>query len=253
MTGVQTCALPISKKQLSATNRKKASQATGLIDDAADAPRPRTNALPDVEVAPSRGAVKNAAGGLADAGVGTGNVSRKTGTALSKDKLKNAKKSSPSLSKNQQKMQSQTVGSTLSENIKNQTEKKEFSVNMKKTANPESFSTKINCNDTTRVGRWMSEGEYEKMEKTKRVQMSDGNKVHVANPADINAFGKQAPKGSIYVEFNVPSNTIFPGGKPEWGIIAGPNSLNDKLNRKKGLPPITEMPRAENIEIKGRK
>ena len=108
-----------SKKQLSATNRKKASQATGLIDDAADkAPRPRTNALPDIEVTPSRGAVKNAAGGLADAGVGTGNVDRKsnTATALSKDKLKNAKKSSPSLSKNQQKIQSQTVGSTLSGN-----------------------------------------------------------------------------------------------------------------------------------------
>ena len=103
-----------SKKQLSATNRKKASQATGLIDDAADAtPRPRTNALPDVEVTPSRGAVKNAAGELSDAGAGTGNVSRKTGTALSKDKLKNAKKSSPSLSKNQQKMQSQTVKNYL--------------------------------------------------------------------------------------------------------------------------------------------
>ena len=101
-----------SKKQLSATNRKKASQATGLIDDAADAtPRPRTNALPDVEVIPSRGAVKNAAGGLADAGAGTGNVGGKsnTATALSKDKLKNAKKSSPNLSKNQQKMQNQTV------------------------------------------------------------------------------------------------------------------------------------------------
>ena len=101
-----------SKKQLSATNRKKASQATGLIDDAADAPRPRTNALPDVEVTPSRGAVKSAASGLADAGAGTGNIGRKsttttaTTTALSKDKLKNAKKSSPSLSKNQQKMQS---------------------------------------------------------------------------------------------------------------------------------------------------
>ncbi len=104
-----------SKKQLSATNRKKASQATGLIDDAADAPRPRTNALPDVEVTPSRGAVKNAANELADAGVGTGNVGKKSNTtALSKDKLKNAKKSSTGLSKNQQKMQSQTVGSTLS-------------------------------------------------------------------------------------------------------------------------------------------
>ena len=64
---------------------------------------------------PSRGAVKNAAG-LADAGVGTGNVGRKSNATivLSKDKLKNAKKSSPSISKNQQKMQNQTVGSTLS-------------------------------------------------------------------------------------------------------------------------------------------
>ena len=76
-------------------------------------PRPRTNTLPDVEVAPSRGAVKNAAGGLADTGVGTGNVSRKTGTLAGNTNLK---KGSPSLSKNQQKMQSQTVGSTLSGN-----------------------------------------------------------------------------------------------------------------------------------------
>jgi len=76
-------------------------------------PRPRTNILPDVEVAPSRGAVKNAAGGLADTGVGTGNVSRKTGTLAGNTNLK---KGSPSLSKNQQKMQSQTVGSTLSWN-----------------------------------------------------------------------------------------------------------------------------------------
>ena len=71
-----------------------------------------------MEVTPSRGTVKNATSGLADAGAGTGNVGRKsnTTTVLSKDKLKNAKKSSPSLSKNQQKMQSQTVGSALSSN-----------------------------------------------------------------------------------------------------------------------------------------
>jgi len=42
--------------------------------------------------------------------------------------------------------------------------------------------------------------------------MSGDNKVHVANPADIDAFGKQAPKGSLYVEFDVSSNTISPGG-----------------------------------------
>ncbi len=105
----------------------------------------------------------------------------------------------------------------------------------------------------TRVGRWMSEGEYNKMYKTKQVQMSDDNKVHVANPADFYAYYKQAAKGSIYVEFDVPSNTIFPGGNEKWGIIAGPGSYNDRINTRKGLPPIKEMPKAINIEIKGRK
>ena len=108
-----------------------------------------------------------------------------------------------------------------------------------------------NGTGTTRVGRWMSQDEYDKMVKTGKVQMSGDNKVHVANPADINAFEKQAPKGSIYVEFDVPSNTISKGGTDGWGIINGPGSLLDRLNAKKGLPRITEMPDATNISIKG--
>ena len=103
--------------------------------------------------------------------------------------------------------------------------------------------------NTTRVGRWMSQDEYNKMVASGKVQMSGDNKVHVANPADINAFGKQAPKGSIYVEFDVPSNTISKGGTDGWGIINGPGSLLDRLNAKKGLPRITEMPNATNITI----
>ena len=134
-----------SKKQLSATNRKKASQATGLIDDAADAPRPRTNALPDVEVTPSRGAVKNVAGGLADAGVGTGNIGKKstTTTALSKDKLKNAKKSSTDgVSKNQRKIQSQTVESKISKNEKRKGKEHNLSNNV-------DLNTKSNAQTTS--------------------------------------------------------------------------------------------------------
>ncbi len=107
--------------------------------------------------------------------------------------------------------------------------------------------------DTTRVGRWMSQGEYDKMVASGKVQMSEDNKVHVANPAEINAFRKQAPKGSIYVEFDVPGNTISKGGTDGWGIINGPGSLLDRLNAKKGLPRITEMPNATNISIEGRK
>ena len=45
---------------------------------------------------------------------------------------------------------------------------------------------------TTRVWRWMSKEEYKKMLETGRVQMSlNGTTTYVANPADINAFGKQ--------------------------------------------------------------
>ena len=107
--------------------------------------------------------------------------------------------------------------------------------------------------NTIRVGRWMSQAEYDKMIETGKVQMSGDNKVHVANPANIDAFGKQAPKGSIYVEFDVPINTVSTGGTDGWGIINGPGSLLDRLNERKGLPRITEMPNAKNIEIKGSK
>lgn len=107
--------------------------------------------------------------------------------------------------------------------------------------------------ESTRVGRWMSQAEYDKMVKTGKVQMSGDNKVHVANPANIDSFGKQAPPDSIYVEFDVPSNTISAGGTDGGGIINGPGSLLDRLNAKKGLPRIEDMPKATNIEIKGSK
>lgn len=83
--------------------------------------------------------------------------------------------------------------------------------------------------------------------------MSGDNKVHVANSADINAFGKQAPKGSLYVEFDVPSNTMSKGGTDSWGIINEPSSLLDRLNAKKGLSRIIEMPNVTNIAIEGSK
>lgn len=105
---------------------------------------------------------------------------------------------------------------------------------------------------TTRVGRWMSEDEYNKMIETGKVQMSpNGNTTYVANPANPNAF-KAAPNGSIYVEFDVPTGSINPAGNANWGQISGPGSLMDRLNQSKGLPPINGMPDATNIKIPGR-
>ncbi|KDE70481.1 hypothetical protein FUSO7_10625 [Fusobacterium necrophorum BFTR-2] len=89
----------------------------------------------------------------------------------------------------------------------------------------------------------MSESEYKKMLETEKVQMSQ---------ADINAF-KAAKKGSIYVEFDVKTKVISPGGNENWEIISGPNSIRNRYYKQKGLPTIDEIPDAYNIEVKGKK
>ena len=88
--------------------------------------------------------------------------------------------------------------------------------------------------------------------KTGRVQSSEGGITHVTNPSDPEAF-KAAKKGSVFVEFDIDKNIIKPGGKENWGIIHGPGSPVDRLNIKKGLEGIKEMPKVYNIEIKGEK
>ena len=51
----------------------------------------------------------------------------------------------------------------------------------------------------------------------------------------------------------IDKDIIKPGGKENWGIIHGPGSPVDRLNIKKGLEGIKEMPKVYNIEIKGEK
>ena len=86
------------------------------------------------------------------------------------------------------------------------------------------------------------------MVKTGKVPERLTGTTHVASPADINAFGKQAKPGSIYVEFDVPSTSLKPTNEG-WSKIVGPNSLEGRLAAKKGQP-IPEMPSATNIEVK---
>ena len=122
--------------------------------------------------------------------------------------------------------------------------------------NPEiengSLSRQNKVVNTIRVGRWMSKDELEKMVKTGRVQTSAGGITHVTNPSNPDAF-KAAKKGSIFVEFDINMDSVKSGGNEKWGIISGPGSPLDKLNRKKGLEGIKEMPEVYNIEIKGEK
>lgn len=103
------------------------------------------------------------------------------------------------------------------------------------------------------VGRWMSNDEYNKMIDTGKVQMSpNGNRTYVASPASKDAF-PSAPNGSIYSEFDVAKNSLYPAGNENWSQIPGPGSLIDRLNQKKGLPAITVMPDALNIKNLGGK
>jgi hypothetical protein len=79
--------------------------------------------------------------------------------------------------------------------------------------------------ETIHVGRWMSQKEYDNMVASGEVQPSNtsgGSKVTVNGPEGY----KNAPKGDIYVEFDIPANTqMRPGGGEGWFIIDGPTSF----------------------------
>ena len=98
-----------------------------------------------------------------------------------------------------------------------------------------------------RVGRWMSPAEHDAMVETGMVQEGAGGVTSVANPADINAYMRQAAPGTRYVEFNVPGDVLRQGGAPGWGIIPGPNSIFARYAASRGLP-IPQFPGASEIE-----
>ena len=103
---------------------------------------------------------------------------------------------------------------------------------------------------TTRVGRWMSPEEYNKMIETGNVQESFSGTTHVANPANSNAFNG-AVSGSLYVEFDVPTDSLKPTGSG-WSKIVGPNSFEGRHSAELGISK-PEMPPFSNIRIVGGK
>ncbi|WP_223284219.1 hypothetical protein [Kosakonia sp. SMBL-WEM22] len=97
----------------------------------------------------------------------------------------------------------------------------------------------------------MGESEYDQMIKTGTVVQSSTGTTHVASPADIEAFGKQAKPVTMYVEFDVPEESLIKTNEG-WAKIIGPDSLEGCLARHKGKP-VPEMPKAANISIKAHK
>jgi RHS repeat-associated protein len=98
---------------------------------------------------------------------------------------------------------------------------------------------------TTRVGRHMSPAEFEAMSASGKVQESLTGTTHVASPANPASFGAQAKRGTIYAEFDVPTNSLKPTSDG-WAKVVGPNSLEGRMAGKKG-DAIPQMPNAENI------
>lgn len=74
----------------------------------------------------------------------------------------------------------------------------------------------------TRVGRWMSETEYTSMKSSGNVLEGAGGQTFVTTGGP-DAF-TSAAKGSVYVEFDVPTSSLLQGGQANWFKVIGPNA-----------------------------
>ncbi|MFN3301340.1 MAG: hypothetical protein ACK41Z_14230, partial [Sediminibacterium sp.] len=104
----------------------------------------------------------------------------------------------------------------------------------------------------TKVGRWMSKTEYSAMLKTGRIQEGGGGMTFFSvNGA--NDFKGAAKAGSIYVEFELPTNSLLQGGKDGWLKAIGPNSPKSQqfMLQKQGgemLPMIKNLSKPLDIK-----
>ncbi|WP_177329233.1 hemagglutinin repeat-containing protein, partial [Pseudomonas sp. SHC52] len=109
----------------------------------------------------------------------------------------------------------------------------------------------INGVSETRVGRWMSPGELSQMKDTGRVVQGGGGQTFISING-ISDFKGAAPKGSVYVEFDVPTNSLLQGGKEGWFKMIGPDASKSQqflLNKQGG----EHLPEVKNILIRDRK
>jgi RHS repeat-associated protein len=97
---------------------------------------------------------------------------------------------------------------------------------------------------TKTVGRWMSPSELAKMKQTGLVQEGGGGQTRVADPANPNSY-RNAPKGDVYVEFDVPAHRVLLHSEGT-GRIPGPRSPDARLPGRN--PADFEMPPATNIK-----
>ena len=99
--------------------------------------------------------------------------------------------------------------------------------------------------ESTRVGRWMSTGEYEAMVATGKVQEGAGGVTYAATSGPA-SFRAQAKPGSIYVEYDVPSNSLVRGSKSDWVRNVGPGAAasTKRMLEKQGGE---QLPAVKNV------
>ncbi|OYQ50025.1 hypothetical protein CHU92_00195 [Flavobacterium cyanobacteriorum] len=96
----------------------------------------------------------------------------------------------------------------------------------------------------TTVGRWMSLAEYETMQTTGQMVEGAGGQTFVSTSGP-NSFSA-AVKGSVYAEFQVPTNSLLKGGAEGWFKTIGPNAgkaMQTQLVKQGGQ----QLPKIQNL------
>lgn len=103
----------------------------------------------------------------------------------------------------------------------------------------------------TRVGRWMTLTELQDMQRSGRVVQGGGGQTFISINGASDYKGA-AKSGSLYVEFDVSSNSLLQGGKDGWFKMLGPDAANSQkyiLNKQGG----SQLPEAKNISVVDKK
>lgn len=93
----------------------------------------------------------------------------------------------------------------------------------------------------------MSSVELEAMQSTNRVVQGGGGQTYIS----VNGAGDfraTAPSGSLYVEFDVPVDSLVQGGKQGWFKMLGPDASKSQkfmLGKQGG----EELPKVGNVKI----
>ena len=95
----------------------------------------------------------------------------------------------------------------------------------------------------------MSRAEYDATVRAGRVQptLRGEDMKHVTLPPVAQEF-LSAPKGSVFVEFDIIDAYTSPGGRVGWLIVYGANSFLGQLALRRGHP-FVELPRVANVVV----